>query len=189
MRIVKVKKTHKKSPIRWFGIPALLAAVLAVPLLSGVPEGAQAQETRKLRKNIEVPNVDQVRGRRLFVTKGCVICHSMGGVGGRAAPELDAAGPADSIDVLGFVSRLMVGMPAMIELQSIELGYQIALTPDEIADLAGFVSDADAQVNFSREEVPEPMRDWILNEPYWDQEEWPESLPEEYPDFPEDGQL
>lgn len=187
--MAKTKKTLKNNAIKRLAVPTFLAFALGLPLLSGPPDEAEAQEARKLRKNIEVPNVDQMRGRRLFVTKGCVICHSMAGVGGKAAPELDAPGPADSIDVLGFVSRLMVGMPAMIELQSIELGYQISLTPEEIADLAGFVSDADAQVGFSSEEVPEPMRDWILNEPYWDQEEWPENLPQDYPEFPEDGQL
>ena len=170
------------------GLPAFLAGIFALAFLALQPAAADSHQSGNLRKNVTVPSVDQNRGRVLFVTKGCVICHSIAGEGGMAAPALDAAEPAESIDVLGFVSRLMRGMPAMIELQSIELGYQIALEPEEIADLAGFVSDASAQTNFSKDEVPEPMRDWILNEPYWDEQEWPDDLPKEYPEFPDDGQ-
>ena len=88
-----------------------------------------------------------------------------------------------SINILDFVSRMFLGASAMLDLQATELGYQIALQPQEIGDLAGFVYDSEAQAEFSYAEVPVPLQDWILNEPYWEFEEWPEDLPEIYPDL------
>jgi len=156
---------------------------LTMPASAGEDEGVAP------RKSVIVPVVDPQRGRRLFVAKGCVICHAVKGVGGQAAPALDAGAEQQNIDLLGFVSRLMRGMPAMAELQAIELGYRVDLAAEDIADLAGFVSDPDLQAAFSLDEVPEPMRDWFLDEPYWNQEDWPEDLPEEYPEVEEGSQL
>ena len=178
--------------LKWGGLAALL---MALAVLTQMPQ-AGAQEFKIVgsladadRKSIVVPMVNPQRGRRLFVTKGCVMCHSIQEVGGRAAPALDADGPSASVDVLGFVSRLLRGAPAMLELQAIELGYQVELAPDEIADLAGFIADSREQEGFSMEEVPEPMRDWMLDEPYWEHDTWPEDLPDEMPDLEDEADL
>lgn len=141
------------------------------------------------RPGILMPLVDPARGRRLFVTKGCVICHAVQGVGGLAAPALDAPEVATTIDILDFVARMWRGAPAMLDLQAVELGYQIELDGNEIADLAAFVADADTQAGFSEDEVPEPMRDWMLNLPYWEEDDWPEDLPEEFPEFEDETDL
>ena len=37
-----------------------------------------------------LPVIDSAKGRKLFVNKACVVCHSVNGVGGRVAPALDA---------------------------------------------------------------------------------------------------
>lgn len=117
--------------------------------------------------SVIVPQIDAQRGRRLFVTKGCFICHSVKGVGGKAAPNLDATSKSRAIDVLGFVARMWKGAPLMYELQSMELGYRIELERDEIADLAGFVGDARAQEGFSKEEIPEVVQEWMVNQAWW----------------------
>lgn len=134
----------------------------------------------RVRREIVIPLVDPERGRRLFVTKGCFICHSIGGVGGKAAPVLDATGEAASLDLMGFVARMWRGAPAMLELQLLELGYRIELDGAEIADLAAFAADPKAQRDFSSEDIPDPLRDWQLDEPYWLQEEWPEQFEQEF---------
>jgi cytochrome c len=41
---------------------------------------------------------DAAAGRDLFVVKGCVMCHAVNGVGGKAAPALDADTEMDAID-------------------------------------------------------------------------------------------
>ncbi len=133
--------------------------------------------------SIVVPIVDSERGRQLFVTKGCVICHSVQGFGGQAAPALDAGDGPLAIDVLGFAARMWRGAVAMLKLQQIELGYQIRLDAREIGDLAAFATDPIEQAKFSLEQIPEPLRDWVLEEPYWQDESWPDELLEQYFDF------
>jgi hypothetical protein len=134
-------------------------------------------------KTLVLPLVSIESGRRLFVNKGCVICHSINGIGGQAAAALDAEPGRTSIDILEFVARMLLGASAMLDLQATELGYQIGLIPQEIGDLAAFVYDPEAQAEFSYDEVPVPLQDWILNEPYWKFEDWPETLPKVYPDL------
>ncbi|HMB77465.1 MAG TPA: c-type cytochrome [Kiloniellaceae bacterium] len=167
--------------------PILFLAALAVWLLSAYPNALPAQESAAgSQPTLVIPLIDVERGRQLFVNKGCVICHSINGVGGQAAAALDAPPGQRSIDILDFVARMFLGASAMLDLQATELGYQIALQPQEIGDLAAFVYDSRTQADFSYAEVPVPLQDWILNEPYWEFEEWPDDLPEIYPEM-QDG--
>lgn len=129
---------------------------------------------------VVLPMVDPDRGRRLFVAKGCFLCHAVSGAGGIAAPALDAPGGVEQLDLMGFVARMWKGASAMLELQALELGYQIELSGDEIADLAAFAASAEAQRDFSMEEIPEAMHDWIIEKPYWMGDGWPEMFEQEY---------
>ena len=154
--------------------PALGLVCLILGLWCAAPIGmASAGEgtTFAPSKTLVLPLVSIERGRRLFVNKGCVICHSINGIGGQAAAALDAEPGRTSIDILEFVARMLLGASAMLDLQATELGYQIGLIPQEIGDLAAFVYDPEAQAEFSYDEVPVPLQDWILNEPYWKFEE------------------
>lgn len=64
----------------------------------------------------------------------------------------------------------------MIELQSIELGYTIYLTADELADLAAFAADREEQKLLVMDQVPEDMRDSLLDERFWEVENWDDFL-------------
>ncbi len=129
---------------------------------------------------IVLPLVDADRGRRLFVAKGCFLCHAVNGTGGIAAPALTAPEGIEQLDLMNFVARMWSGAYAMLELQALELGYQIELSGDEIADLAAFAASSEAQRTFSMEEIPETMRDWIIEKPYWMGDGWPETFEQEY---------
>lgn len=120
--------------------------------------------------------LDSQAGRGLFVEKGCVICHAVNGIGGKAAPPLDAQIGAPPVDPLDFSSRMWRGAPAMIELQSVELGYTIYLTAGEIANLAAFAADREEQRKLAIEQVPEPMRASFLDEQFWEVEDWTEFM-------------
>lgn len=120
--------------------------------------------------------LDSQAGRGLFIEKGCVICHAVNGVGGKAAPPLDAQIGTPPVDPLDFSSRMWRGAPAMIELQSVELGYTIYLTADEIANLAAFAADREEQKKLSIDQVPEPMRASFLDEQFWEAEDWTEFM-------------
>ena len=109
---------------------------------------------------------DSERGRELFTGKGCVVCHSINGIGGKAAPELDADPLNPRLDVFDFAARMWRGAPTMIVLQEMELGYQIDLTGQELSDLARFIHDPEAQRNFQETDVPELIRDWMVDEVY-----------------------
>jgi cytochrome c len=167
----RMTKTLRQS---LFHLPSALIALTLLTGLIGASEPLAAEAAG--RPSLVVPLVDSENGRKLFVNKGCVICHSVAGVGGKAAPALDAEDEHRQIDLMDFVARMWRGAWAMTDLQSIELGYRIELSAQEIADLAAFASDAQAQKNFSIEDVPEPLRYWTLDEPYWAEETWPEGL-------------
>jgi mono/diheme cytochrome c family protein len=118
---------------------------------------------------------DAARGRAVFVEKGCVICHAVNGTGGKAAPALDAV-PGASHDPLDFASRMWRGAPAMVEFQSVELGYVIEVSGPEIADLAAFAGSQMEQAKFNIDAVPEPMRASLLDERFWEAEDWSEFM-------------
>ena len=168
-------------------VPPLLLAGLAVAAALFFGQGAAraADDTSQLAQYqgqlIVVPAVDALRGRRLFVMKGCVTCHSVKDVGGKAAPALDAPEDSTSVNPLDFAARMWRGASAMQELQSIEIGYRIELTGNEIGDLAAFAADPAAQQGFSIAEVPDLLKDWFIDEPYWDQGEWPDTGDWQFP--------
>ncbi|HXI86857.1 MAG TPA: c-type cytochrome [Parvularculaceae bacterium] len=155
-------------------ISALAACAKEAPANKTAATGAVANNVHGV--GVIYRPIDSAKGRALFVEKGCVMCHSVNGVGGKAAPALDAEIGAPPIDPLGFAARMWAGAPAMIELQSLELGYTISLTADEIASLAGFAGDVEEQRKLTIDAVPASMRDSLLNERFWEKEDWEDFL-------------
>lgn len=141
-------------------------------LLAAVAFAGVAQNGRAAEPVVEFPSVDPQRGRALFVSKGCVICHSINGVGGRAAPPLEADNSASAVDIAGFAARMWQGAGPMVWLQTLELGYQIELTGDDIANLAGFVQDAGEQARFTEDTLPDYVRESLLSDLYRRPEDW-----------------
>lgn len=131
-------------------------------------------------RELVLPIPDPARGRRLFVSKGCFVCHAVDGIGGMAAPALDAPEDIEQLNVLNFVARMWWGALAMLELQNLELGYEIQLDGSEIADLAAFAYSKEAQRGFSMEEIPELLQPLMIEEPYWMGGDWPEPFRREY---------
>lgn len=161
-----------------------LMACLSLLLLSMLPAGGAVAadsdsvsmpESPALRE-IVLPLPDPARGQQLFVTKGCFVCHAVNGIGGTAAPALDAPEDILRLDVLRFAARMWWGALAMLELQNLELGYEIQLDGSEIADLAAFAASADTQQSLSMHDIPEIMRPLMIDEPYWLGDDWPEDF-------------
>lgn len=152
----------RRFPLTASLMPAVLVAVLTGPAAAQSTGSAPPEQPQLL----VVPVPDAEEGKRLFVGKGCVVCHAVNGVGGKAAPPLDATRDARAIEVLEFAARMWRGAPTMIVLQEMELGYQIELTGEEIAHLAAFASDADLQSGFREGDIPEVIRDWMVDEVY-----------------------
>lgn len=156
---------------RHLRLPAAAAALLLGLAAGSGPAAAQdaAAAPAAGRARLLLPYPDAGHGRFLFVSKGCVICHAVNGVGGKAGPALDApetSGPPAPVDPLDFAARMWRGAAAMAVLQSMEFGYQVEMTGDEIADLAAFAGSRRAQEGFSDADIPEMMQGWTLDESF-----------------------
>ncbi len=108
-----------------------------------------------LSAGLIIPKMDAVAGRQLFASKGCVVCHSINGVGGEDATPLDAEYMDTPMNPFEFAARMWRGAEAMVILQREELGDVIELTGEELAAIIAFVHDADQQATFTENELPE----------------------------------
>ncbi len=133
------------------------AAMVLVGLAAVQPVGA-GDAASKFLSGYHLPFTSSERGRDLFINKGCVICHSLNGAGGEIGPPLDADPLQAQIDPFDFAARMWRGAAAMIAFQNLELGYQIELTGEEMADIARFLNDFEAQQTFNEDEIPADIR-------------------------------
>lgn len=139
------------------------------------PDAAtEAKSQPPTKVEVEFPGFNPRRGRILFTTKGCVICHQVNGIGGTVAPALDAPKGDIKLNPLAFAGRMWRGAPAMTALQEQELGYVIDLDGKDIADLSAFVANPEEQSLLTLESVPEPLRDWFIDADLWKDDEWTE---------------
>ncbi|KKL90163.1 hypothetical protein LCGC14_1907470 [marine sediment metagenome] len=114
---------------------------------------------------VVVPKMDAARGNQLFASKGCVVCHSINGVGGEDAPPLDAATMPSPMNPFDFAARMWRGAEAMVALQREELGDPIELEGQELVDLIAFVHDTDEQKTFSEADVPSRIKELMEHMP------------------------
>jgi cytochrome c551/c552 len=135
---------------------SIAVGVISAVLLAVAGYGAVAEEAGT---RLWVPDADAARGRVLFVSKGCIACHAINEIGGTSAPPLDAAAaPPGKVDPLDFVARMWRGAEAMIFMQQQELGEQLDITGQELADIIAFVHDAEERQKFSEADVPPTLR-------------------------------
>ena len=154
-------------------VSRLACFVLAVVVGLAAPTvPAVAQSGGSSDLVVEMPVIDPARGRALFISKGCVICHSVNGLGGRAAPPLEPDGPFATVDIGDFAARMWRGAGPMVWLQTLEMGYQIDLTGEDIAHLAGFLQDAREQARFAAAGLPDHISESLLTELYRRPEDW-----------------
>lgn len=105
-----------------------------------------------------MPVLNPARGRRLFAAKGCVLCHSVNGVGGTSGPRLDYTTVRAHASPFEFSARMWRGAEAMIALQQRDLGYRIDLTGSEIGDITAFAHSAAEQGKFKETDIPERIK-------------------------------
>jgi cytochrome c len=148
---------------------ALIAGALGISIAAGqevlaTSHGVMGKGTMgegMMGQGLEMPAMDPARGRQLFASKGCVVCHSVNGVGGEDAPPLDASTMESRMNPFEFAAKMWRGAEAMIYLQREELGEQIELTGQELADIVAFTHHAEEQRKFSESDVPPRIRKLI----------------------------
>lgn len=121
---------------------------------------AQAMRMINLMRDVglALPPMDAERGRALFADKGCVICHSVNGVGVDIGPSLNASDMPSPMNAFEFAARMWRGAPAMTAMQEAEFGDVIDLSGQELADLIAFAHDEDEQQKLTADQVPEKFR-------------------------------
>ena len=77
------------------------------------------------------------------------------------APMLDAEFMDEVMNPFEFAARMWRGAAAMVALQEDELGGQIDLTGEELANIIAFVHDAEEQMKFSMSDVPEAIEEMM----------------------------
>jgi hypothetical protein len=114
--------------------------------------------------NMRMPSMDPLRGRELFVSKGCVACHAINGVGGHDATNLDAHTMRPMMNPFEFAAKMWTMAPAMIYAQEEALGGQILFTGDELADIVAFVHNDQAQHDFGEADLTPGARRMMHHE-------------------------
>jgi hypothetical protein len=110
-----------------------------------------------------VPQMDPANGRKLFVETGCVVCHSVNGVGGEVGPSLNAADMPDPMNAFDFAARMWRGAAAMSAMQEDLLGEVISLNGQQLADLVAFAHDTTEQKNLTANQIPEKFHKLMEN--------------------------
>ena len=139
-----------------------LAAIAMLAIVPS-PHAASKNAMGMMAPGLVIPHMDANRGRQLFASKGCVVCHSINGIGGEDAPALDAKNMDLPMNPFEFAARMWRGAPAMIEAQEDELGSQIEFTGQELADIIAFVHDAQEQAQFSDADIPKQVMEMMTH--------------------------
>lgn len=113
---------------------------------------------------LALPPMNSLRGRHLFLQKGCIACHQVNGVGGDLGPSLNAEDMPESMNAFEFAARMWRGAPAMTALQEQLLGEVITLDGQDLADIIAFAHDDAEQRNLTPDQVPTKYQQLIRGE-------------------------
>ena len=136
-----------------------------IPVIFVVGAGigpVSGQTSGEASAGLILPSFDAALGRELFASKGCVVCHSVNGIGGEDAQPFAAEYMNQVMNPFEFAARMWRGAGVMIELQEEELGGQIDVTGEELAAIIAFVHDGEEQARFSMDDVPHEIEDLIV---------------------------
>jgi mono/diheme cytochrome c family protein len=150
--------------MRYLSTAVAIATLAAVGAVNADDGGTHMMSDNMMAPGLMMPTMDAARGRVLFAEKGCVVCHSVNGVGGEDAPMLDADTMDEIMNPFEFAARMWRGAGAMVALQEDELGGQIDLTGQELADIIAFVHDASEQKKFSEADIPHEIEEMMHHE-------------------------
>ncbi len=150
------------------------AALLALACILGIgfPNGAMADHVPSTEAveaihgaRLLIPLMDPLRGRKLFVDKGCVACHAINGVGGHDAPAMDAHEMGKNLmNPFDFAAKMWNHAPAMIAAQEGAFGEQVYFTGEELADMIAFIHDDETQHMFTEKDMTPRARKMMHHE-------------------------
>ena len=104
------------------------------------------------------PIMNAEKGKRTFVEKGCVSCHSVNGVGGHDAPAMDAHQKMEYVNPFDFAARMWNHAPGMIAAQEDAFDELVSLTGDDLANIIAFVHNDEVQHAFTENDLTAKAR-------------------------------
>ncbi|MBI1201928.1 MAG: c-type cytochrome [Rhodopseudomonas sp.] len=126
--------------------------------MTGANAAGNQSAANQIAPGLIVPAMDPVRGKQLFASKGCVVCHSINGVGGTDAAKLDASTIAPAMNPFEFFAKMWRGAAPMIAMQQTELGQQIEFNGQDLADIVAFVHNQQVQKTFTEADIPAAIK-------------------------------
>jgi len=151
--------------MKYLAITLTVATTFSATIVGATDGGTHMNSgDMMMSPGLMLPSMNPARGRELFASKGCVVCHSVNGVGGEDAPMLDAETMDNVMNPFDFAAKMWRGAGAMVALQEDELGGQIELTGQELADIIAFVHDASEQKRFSDADIPHEIEEMMHHE-------------------------
>lgn len=107
---------------------------------------------------LKFPDMDPMKGKKIFVDKGCVACHAVNGIGGHDAPALDAHKMDGLMNPFDFAAKMWNGAPAMIAAQEGAFDAQLLFSGDDLANIIAFVHSDSVQHTFTSADLTEKAR-------------------------------
>jgi Cytochrome c len=138
----------------------LATLVMVVPAVAGGDHPAtdtQSDHTA-IRSTLRMPMMNPAKGRELFVSKGCVVCHSVNGIGGEDAAALDAHDMDPNMGIFDLAAKMWINAPVMIPAQEDEVGGQIEFTGEELGNIIAFLHDDAEQHELTMESLSPEMQ-------------------------------
>ncbi len=156
MNSISVTKLGQYLPLVAF--LAFVAAGAPPVQASHEHEEKNGRTTALKSTRLAMPMMDVERGKKLFVSKGCVACHAINGVGGHDAPSMDDHTKLGLVNPFDFVAKMWNHAPAMLAAQVGAFDEPINFTGDEISDVIAFVHNDKAQHAFSETDLTAKVR-------------------------------
>ncbi len=142
-------------PLKALFLVSVCVGVLGI-ISPAFADHVKSSMTGKLGHGVRLvmPLMNPDRGKKIFVSKGCVACHAINGVGGHDVPAMDAHEMTNMLmNPFDFAAKMWNHAPAMIAAQEGAFGEQIYFTGEELADMIAFIHDDEAQHDFSEKDM------------------------------------
>lgn len=111
--------------------------VVSCVISSVMWQGTSAGMAEEQAGGVRTLSGNPLRGRNIFINKGCIKCHSIWGIGGKLGPDLTRIGMGRSF--LQIAGALWSHSPKMVDLMARAGVPRAAFSPEEMSDFISYL--------------------------------------------------